>query len=102
MTARQVARQTAAGLRQAAASSAPGDGYSCLIASMGESLAARSAGNVPNSSPTLTAEMIDTRIVDAVIAAWSCAPGTRHRTSAATENARLKPNPVPTPVPMLD
>ena len=44
-------------------------GYSCRIASMGESLAARSAGNVPNRTPILTAEAIEMRIVDAVMAA---------------------------------
>jgi hypothetical protein len=39
------------------------------MASIGESLAARRAGNVPNTKPMLAAEAIAMRIVDGVIAA---------------------------------
>jgi hypothetical protein len=45
--------------------------YSWRMASIGDKPAARSAGNVPNTSPTLAAETIDIKIVADVTAARS-------------------------------
>lgn len=52
-----------------AASPPGGRSHSWRIASIGDSRAARNAGNVPNASPIVTAEMTDVAIVLGVIAA---------------------------------